>query len=84
MEISRELRDIPVWVARRYLESLPDSRGTRNGAEGPGWEAGIERLPDEPVGYLLFTRIRLSLRGDDAAVAAAWEELQPKFYRGGA
>jgi hypothetical protein len=84
MEIVRELRDIPPWVAHEYLASLSGSRKVTGGADGPGWQARVERLPDKPLGFLVFTRIRLSLRGDDAAVAAVWEELEPKLYRGGA
>jgi hypothetical protein len=84
MEIVREFRDIAPRVAERYLSELPGSTDGEKGFSGPGWEAEIEELPDVPVGFLTFRRIRLTVRGEEDAVHGAWKILEPKFYRGGA
>jgi hypothetical protein len=84
MEIVREYRDIPRWVAEGYVRELPAVTEREDGFLGPGWTVRLEDLSDMALGGLRFRRIRLTLRGRRQAVQRVWRELEPKFYRGGA
>ncbi len=84
MEMVHDFRDIPPWVAEGYILSLTGSSPESQGFSGPGWRITIAELPDVEVGSLRFRQIRLTVSGEHDVVERVWEELGPKFYRGGA
>jgi hypothetical protein len=84
MEIVREYRDVPRWVAEGYIRELPGVTEQEDGFVGAGWTARIDDLRGVQLGGLRFRRIRLTLRGRRQLVQEVWRELGPKFYRGGA
>lgn len=84
VSLEREFRDIPLWVAKDYIRALPESTETREGFSGPGWRIELAELSPVQVGALTFRRLRFRLFGNHDSVESVWEELEQKFYRGGA
>lgn len=84
MELHREFRDIPLWVAKDYIREMPDAREGNGGFSGPDWRIELEELPEVSVGALRFRRTRFRLSGPEEVVRRVWESLEHKFYRGGA
>lgn len=84
MELHREFRDIPLWVAQDYIRDLPDAVEVDGGFSGPDWRIELQELPEVPVGALRFRRTSFRLSGAEEVVTRVWESLEHKFYRGGA
>ncbi|MFP4431134.1 MAG: hypothetical protein ACLFPV_07800 [Spirochaetaceae bacterium] len=84
MELTKEFRDIPLWVAKDYIRVLPESLETAQGFSGPGWSIELTALPPVTLGELTFRRMRFQLSGKRESVEAVWRQLEHKFYRGGA
>lgn len=83
-ELVRELRDLTVERTQTELASLPGAHRSHGGYRGPGWQAELEELPAVAVGSMEFSRLRLTLKGEEQAVTDAWDQLWLKFLRGGA
>ena len=79
---SREIRGIPIWLLREYLES---AGGTSDGhsVRGAGWQATLERIEDFRLGSLVVGQVRLDLVGEAEALATLLEVLEPRLVRAG-
>lgn len=82
--LEREFRDIPFWVAKDYIRELPESAETADGFSGPGWSIELTELSPVQLGALNFRRMRFRLSGNQESVERVWNQLEHKFYRGGA
>lgn len=82
--LEREFRDIPLWIANDYIRELPESTETAQGFSGPGWTIELTELSPVELGALSFRRMRFRLSGNHDSVERVWNQLEHKFYRGGA
>jgi hypothetical protein len=82
--VEREFRDIPLWVAKDYIRVLPESIETSDGFTGPGWRIELTELSPVRLGGLNFRRMLFRLFGNPDSVERVWNQLEHKFYRGGA
>lgn len=82
--MTKIFRDITYRVAGSYVAALPDARPNGDGYVGDGWEAQLRELPPVQVGSLEFRQVQLTLEGTPERVEEVWEQLSPKFLRGGA
>ena len=82
--VEREFRDIPLWVAKDYIRVLPESIETSDGFTGPGWRIELTELSPVRLGGLNFRRMLFRLFGNPDSVQRVWNQLEHKFYRGGA
>ena len=83
-KVEREFRDIPLWVAKDYIRVLPESIETSDGFTGPGWRIELTELSPVRLGGLNFRRMLFRLFGNPDSVERVWNQLEHKFYRGGA
>lgn len=82
-EFTADIRSIPLWLLREYLEQLGGVVTQSGRIEGAGWTACLNRIEDYRIGSLRVGQVRLEVVGDSAAVARLRELLEPKLIRGG-
>lgn len=78
-----ELRGIPLWLVREYLEEAGGRARDDTHVAGNGWTATLEQIEDFTLGSLRIGQVRLTLEGDPDAVARLREFLEPKLLRAG-
>ena len=66
--ITRELRGIPDWVLKEYLESLCGQLQADGWFTAQGWQARYIRLQDFIYGPMVFQRYLLEFQGDAATL----------------
>jgi len=86
----RVLRGIPRWLLRGYLEDLggtisdaADAAPDEDLLAGAGWTARLTQLDDYRIGSLRSGQVRLTIRGEPAAVETLMSALEPRLFRGG-
>jgi len=82
-KVEREVRGIPLWLIREYLEELGGRPIGDDAAEGEGWAAKIEQIEDFKIGSLEIGQVRLTMEGDEAAVTALNLKMDDKLLRAG-
>lgn len=83
MTVVRDIRAIPIWLLREYLEGAGGASRDDGTVAGDGWTATLTQLADVPVGSLRIGVVRLTVDGDDDAVAAVMTALEPRLLRAG-
>jgi len=84
VEISeREIRGVPLWVVREYLEQLGGQSKANGWLQGLGWKACLTPLDDYRIGSLCVGQVRLELRGEAGAIAALRDALEKRLLRAG-
>jgi len=84
VEISdREIRGVPMWVVREYLEQLGGQSKADGWLQGPGWKARLTPLDDYRIGSLCVGQVRLELQGVAKAVAEVREALEKRLLWAG-
>lgn len=78
-----EVRGIPLWLLREYLEELGGRVNGDHVVAGEGWQAQISQIDDFRLGSLRVGQVRLELTGEPDAVARIEAALQPKLLRAG-
>ena len=81
--ITRQLRGIPDWVLKEYLESLGGQLQPDGWFTGPGWQARFTRLPDEKHGPMVFQCYQLEFQGDAETLRQVWPRFELKILRPG-
>lgn len=79
----RELRSLPTWLLREYLEELGGQVTADDCITGPGWQARIIKMEDFSIGSLSVGQIRLEWQGNDLAYQTVWPQLEQKLARAG-
>lgn len=78
-----ELRGIPLWLVREYLQELGGKIRDDATLTGTGWTVHLVQLEDFQVGSIRVGQIRLEVE----ASPHAWDSLRPslekKLLRGG-
>lgn len=81
--LSREVRGIPLWLMRAYLEEAGGTRLGDNRVAGEGWEVQLIQLDDFRIGSLSVGQIRVDLEATPAGLARILPELEKKLLRAG-
>jgi len=79
----RELRGVPLWLVREYLEQLGGRLDADGLFQGPGWRARLTELEDYQLGSLRVARLQLELQGDAGSVERATQALDKRLLRAG-
>lgn len=79
----RELRGVPFWLVREYLEQLGGQIQTDGWLHGPGWSARLTEMEDYRIGSLRVARLQLELQGDAGSVERATQALDKRLLRAG-
>ena len=82
--IVREIRGIPLFLLREYLEELGGTSGVEGRVEGPGWRADLERMEPFRIGSLVVGQTRLTLEIEESQADEFLERLDLKTLRAGA
>jgi len=82
--IVREIRGIPFFLLREYLEELGGTSVGEDRAEGPGWNAKLERMAPFRLGSLEVGQVRLEIEIEDHLVDDFLERFGKKTLRAGA
>jgi len=82
-KIEREVRGIPLWLIREYLVELGGRPIGEDRAEGEAWTAALEQIEDFRIGSLEIGQVRLTLEGEEAAIAALNLKMDDKLLRAG-
>ncbi|MBK9715209.1 MAG: DUF1952 domain-containing protein [Kouleothrix sp.] len=83
VEVTHEIRGIPLWLLRDYLVDLGGQIQPDGQVAGQGWRAQLTRLEDIRIGSLRIGEVRLELRGDAEAVELLELRMRPKLLRAG-
>jgi len=82
-EITQELKGIPDWVLKEYLESLGGQLQQDGWFNGVGWRAHYTRLQDVSYGVMVFQRYLLEFQGDAETLSQVWPRFELKIMRPG-
>jgi hypothetical protein len=82
--IIREIRGIPLFLLREYLEELGGTSTSERRVDGPGWNAELEKMEPFRIGSLSVGQTRLILEIEDQLVDEFMERLELKTLRAGA
>lgn len=81
--LEREIRGVPLWLVREYLQQLGGQFGADGWLHGPTWKARLTPMEDYRIGSLCVGQVRLELRGEESAVAQAHQALEKRLLRAG-
>jgi hypothetical protein len=82
-KMMRELRGIPEWVLRKYLEKLGGQYQPDGWFCGAGWKARLTLLEDQQYKTLTFCCVKVEFEGDSQALAEVWPRFELKTLRPG-
>lgn len=80
---TRELRSMPLWLLREYMEELGGRALTGTQVTGDGWQADLEQMEDFCIGSLRVGQVRLTWTGSEQALRNTWPKLEQKLARAG-
>lgn len=79
----REVRAVPIWLLREYLEGLGGKSDGDGLVHGPGWTATLTQIEDFVVGSLRVGQVRLEIEGKEKAIEKLRPVLEEKLLRAG-
>ncbi len=82
--IIREVRGIPFFLLREYLEELGGRATSEHRVEGFGWQAELEKMEPFRLGSLSVGQTRLILEIEDQLADEFMERFALKTLRAGA
>ena len=78
-----EIRSVPLWLVREYLEELDGRASDETHVTGDGWQATLEKMEPVPLGSLRIGRVSLVLEGEAQVIESLWAKLEMKLLRAG-
>lgn len=63
--IAQDLRGIPLWLLREYLQEMGGVADGEAWVRGDGWAAHLERLEPYRIGSLAIGQVRVVLQAED-------------------
>ncbi|MCB8929320.1 MAG: DUF1952 domain-containing protein [Ardenticatenaceae bacterium] len=81
---SRQIRGIPLWLLREYLEELGGTAVSETEVVGEGWRITLAKMEPFAIGSLRVGQVMMEIEGEDAAIAALQPGLEKKTMRAGA
>jgi hypothetical protein len=82
--IVREMRGIPFFLLKEYLEEMGGTSITENQVQGMGWSVEMTRMEPFRLGSLSVGQTRLEIRIEDHLVDDFMEQFGKKTLRAGA
>jgi len=82
--IVREMRGIPFFLLREYLEELGGTARGEDSVKGEGWTATLERMEPFRIGSLSVGQTKVTLEIEDHLVDDFMERFSMKTLRAGA
>jgi hypothetical protein len=82
--IVREIRGIPFFLLREYLEDLGGKAISEHRVEGPGWQADLERMEPFRIGSLSVGQTKMILEIEDQRADDFMKRFELKTLRAGA
>ena len=79
----REVRGIPLWLMREYIEEAGGKKIDDGLVEGAGWTVRLTQLEDFTIGSLSVGEIRIEMEGTEKGLAEIRTILEPKLLRAG-
>lgn len=83
-KIIREMRGIPFFLLREYLEELGGTALSDDQVQGPGWNVQLTRMEPFKLGSLSVGQTRLEIDIEDHLVDDFVEKFGKKTLRAGA
>jgi hypothetical protein len=80
----REIRGIPYFLLKEYLQELGGSLGGENIIRGDGWTVTLARMEPFRLGSLEVGQTRLTMELDDLVAKDFLKRLDQKTFRAGA
>lgn len=81
---SRQIRGIPLWLLREYLEELGGTAVSDTRIEGEGWHVTLAKMEPFTLGSLSVGQVMMTIEGDEEAITRLKPELEKKTMRAGA
>lgn len=82
--IVREMRGIPFFLLREYLEELGGTAVSDERVEGPGWSVDLTRMEPFRLGSLQVGQTRLVIQIEEHLIDDFMERFGKKTLRAGA
>lgn len=86
-QITQDMRGIPLWLLREYLEELggtaEDAAEATAVVRGAGWQARLNRLEPLRLGSLAIGQVRVELEIEEALADAFVARFAKKTMRAG-
>ncbi len=83
-KIVREMRGIPFFLLREYLEDLGGTAVAEDRVKGPGWSVKLERMEPFRLGSLKVGQTRLEIEIEEHLADDFMERFGKKTLRAGA
>ena len=83
-KIVREMRGIPYFLLREYLEELGGTALNEEQVQGPGWSVKLVRMEPFRLGSLSVGQTRLEMEIEDHLVDDFMDRFGKKTLRAGA
>lgn len=81
---SRQIRGIPLWLLREYLEELGGTAVSETQVVGDGWTITLAKMEPFAIGSLRVGQVMMEIQGEDEAIARLNPKLEKKTMRAGA
>ena len=81
---SRQIRGIPLWLLREYLEELGGTAVSETEGRGEGWTITLAKMEPFAIGSLRVGQVMMEIHGEDEAIALLNPQLEKKTMRAGA
>jgi len=79
----QEIRGVPLWLVREYLQELGGQVGPDGSIQGPGWSIRLRQIDDYQVGSLSVGQVSLELEADPGVFDDISQGLKRKLVRAG-
>ncbi len=81
--IVHDMRGIPLWLLREYLEEMGGAATSADEITGEGWRVRLTPLEPFRLGSLEVGQVRLEIEVDEAREADFRERFAKKTFRAG-
>lgn len=81
---SRQIRGIPLWLLREYLEELGGTAVSETQVTGEGWTITLAKMEPFAIGSLRVGQVMMEITGEDEAITQLMPDLEKKTMRAGA
>jgi hypothetical protein len=81
--IVREMRGIPLWLLREYLEEMGGTVVDDGLVQAAGWSVRLTRMDPFRLGSLVVGQTRLEVEIEDALVEPFMQQFAKKTLRAG-
>jgi hypothetical protein len=82
--IVREMRGIPLWLLREYLEEMGGTAVDDHFVQANGWKVRLTRMEPFRLGSLVVGQTRLDIEIEDQLIDEFMAQFDKKTFRAGA